>query len=95
MTEELKSCPFCGRKANFFTLNFVKEKEYNAGCKICGIHTDNYKTMEEAANAWNKRCTNVREVQFYTFISQLANGLLDFDDAIDEAQKIIAEAQYD
>ena len=90
---ELKPCPFCGRKASMFTWDF--DNEYNAGCSICGIHTDDYKTPEEAANAWNKRCPNVQEVQYYTFISQLANGLLDYEDAVDKAQEIIEEAQYD
>lgn len=93
MSNELKTCPFCGRNASLFTWHFVNE--YHAGCKICGIYTDDCKTPEEAANLWNKRCPSVQEVQFYSFISQLANGSLEYEEAIDIAQKIITEAQYD
>ena len=78
----------------------------NIECSVCGAMSKSFNRhgdhlLEDyseiyAQEAWNKRCPNVQEVQFYTFISKLANGSFsNYEEAVNEAQKIIAEAQYD
>ena len=51
MTEEVKSCPFCGG-----TANIAKGKiEFWAYCPHCGAQTELYETEKEVAKAWNTR----------------------------------------
>ena len=50
---ELKPCPFCDGEAKI--TGFEHFCETRAYCSDCGSSTRNYKTEEEAANAWNNR----------------------------------------
>ena len=65
MSEELKSCPFCGGVADFEIgmWNGDEPKEWAVWCYgepyTCGGQmSSNYKTKEEAARAWNNRADN-------------------------------------
>lgn len=51
MSEELKTCPFCGGKAYFeggITVYWIK-------CRICGVETLGYDDEADAVDAWNRR----------------------------------------
>ena len=51
MTEQLKTCPFCGG-----TANIAKGRiEFWAYCPYCGAKTEFYETEQEAADSWNRR----------------------------------------
>lgn len=65
MTEQLKPCPFCGGKPNFYqiyTHGKGSKKVWKVMCggengkrvDCCAILNE-WNTQEEAANAWNKR----------------------------------------
>lgn len=55
-SEELLPCPFCGAPAKF---THISKKRVFAGCTNLkcpvGVHTANYATDAEAAEAWNSR----------------------------------------
>jgi Lar family restriction alleviation protein len=62
MSEELKSCPFCGGKSE---IEFDDEPCYHgstgwyyAKCKVCRAKGSFKNTEKEAANAWNTRLTS-------------------------------------
>lgn len=54
---ELKPCPFCGGKADFYGgLNpHNNEEEWYIGCVKCDCDTAAYATKLEAAEKWNYR----------------------------------------
>lgn len=54
MTDELKSCPFCGSSAGIDGDDY---HGYNAECDDCGTRvTDaNFGSEEKAAEVWNRR----------------------------------------
>lgn len=60
---ELKPCPFCGGKAEIcpagrrFRVECMLEK---GACAVIPITWD-YDTKEEAADAWNRRYSDVQE----------------------------------
>lgn len=49
---ELKPCPFCGRKAKMYG---KREGLPWVGCKYCAGQTACCDTEEEAVEAWNRR----------------------------------------
>lgn len=58
MSEDLKSCPFCGYWARIYISSPVdKFASYKAICwnDVCKVQTPWYKTFEEAQQAWDKR----------------------------------------
>ncbi len=55
MSEKLKSCPFCGSKADVFENKFEGNKIYMVACEQCGISTAAYEHEQSAINDWNKR----------------------------------------
>lgn len=53
---ELKSCPFCGGKADWFVLEKMNnEKLYYVECSYCFARTGYYFTEYESIKEWNKR----------------------------------------
>ncbi|MCD8139307.1 MAG: Lar family restriction alleviation protein [Planctomycetaceae bacterium] len=52
MSEELKSCPFCGGKAGIEAYSFG---QYSVQCHACREETGRYSGMEVAIAAWNRR----------------------------------------
>ena len=65
MSDELMPCPFCGAPAKF---TYISKKRVFAGCtnRKCpvGVHTANYATDAEAAEAWNSRAERTCHVTF-------------------------------
>ena len=61
--EGLKPCPFCGSKwivAKYVNNPFDKNHIYGGYatyCDDCCCITNNFKTIEEAVEAWNRRTT--------------------------------------
>lgn len=55
--EELKTCPFCGGKAEFDIVKDFDEKIVSVSvmCKNCAAITRSYATKNAAMQAWNKR----------------------------------------
>ena len=53
MNFELKPCPFCGGKAEFFEDEFFCR--YSVVCTECGAGTDTYGVERDAMDAWNRR----------------------------------------
>ena len=53
---ELKPCPFCGGKADWFVLEKMNnEKLYYVECSYCFARTGYYFTEYEPIKEWNKR----------------------------------------
>ena len=68
VSEELKSCPFCGSKAEIRTMSYSGGKVYGVFCIADleadyqhGHFIDNYRTPKEAIAAWNRRVTGENE----------------------------------
>lgn len=57
MDEELKPCPFCGGRAEIYSINFnlAKGIYYGIGCVTCFIKIYECPTAEEAFDLWNIR----------------------------------------
>ena len=62
MTEKLKPCPFCGKKAEFHTFY---NGEIAAGCPKCGISTlhgrptyEGERAYTKLAKTWNRRAND-------------------------------------
>ena len=65
---ELKNCPFCGgdaekrylkRKKLFASMRFPYNTHYvYVRCKVCGVTSSVYVTIENAIEAWNRRVSN-------------------------------------
>lgn len=62
---KLKPCPFCGKMAHIIK-TYCPDTEYTAfyvfhNCftHLEEIKTKNYDTVEDAANAWNKRMEDI------------------------------------
>ena len=51
---ELKPCPFCGGEANLVQGSSGKLLPW-VRCRDCGAETSDYDSVEEAAEAWNRR----------------------------------------
>lgn len=54
MSEELKPCPFCG-STNVCVFRKPWYQRWYATCNDCCGMTDDFKTNEDAINAWNHR----------------------------------------
>ena len=50
--KELKPCPFCGWRTIVDGGGFLS---HACECNVCHAQTKNYKTWEEAIEAWNRR----------------------------------------
>jgi Lar family restriction alleviation protein len=50
--DKLKPCPFCGGEACVYSDGWGVW--FGVSCK-CGHHTDEFRTEQEAIEAWNKR----------------------------------------
>ena len=55
MSKELKPCPFCGWGTIVDGGGLLS---HACQCNACGAKTKNYKTWEEAIEAWNRRQEN-------------------------------------
>jgi Lar family restriction alleviation protein len=58
MSEELKSCPFCGGEAGVersMTGMFYPEDTFRVCCMNCRIGTEPWSTIEIAIKDWNTR----------------------------------------
>lgn len=57
--ERLKPCPFCGADeesgVHIETIWDDKEK-FCVFCEHCGVSTWEFKSIEQAVEAWNRRC---------------------------------------
>ena len=62
MDEKLKPCPFCGADVesgvHIETIWDDKEK-FRIMCENCGVSTWDFKSIEQAVEAWNRRINNV------------------------------------
>ena len=56
MSELLKPCPFCGSEAEMIFWETMKDARVR--CKECDASTHDYRTPEEAIDAWNKRASS-------------------------------------
>lgn len=56
MTDKLKPCPFCGGEAEMIFWEAMKDARVR--CKACDVSTHDYRTPEEAIEAWNKRTSS-------------------------------------
>ena len=69
VSEELKSCPFCGSKASVRQVTPVainNAVKYGYGgyfvmCNKCLTSGNNYPTRRDAQEAWNRRVTGENE----------------------------------
>lgn len=52
---KLKSCPFCGGKAESLTPWAGTVCGYWVRCEACGCETAVYSTKEQAEKVWNRR----------------------------------------
>lgn len=57
MSEELKPCPFCGWGTVIDGGGLFSSA---CQCNSCGAKTQNYKTWEDAVEAWNRRVVDER-----------------------------------
>ncbi len=51
---KLKPCPFCGGKAEMFSLKYMANEHF-VRCSQCDSSTHGQKTKEEAMEIWNRR----------------------------------------
>lgn len=51
MGERLKTCPFCGGKADYY----YDDYGIHAFCTKCDSRTGDFETKDEVLNAWNSR----------------------------------------
>ena len=60
--QQLKPCPFCvadeGSGIHIETIWDDKEK-FRIMCENCGVSTWDFKSIEQAVEAWNRRINNV------------------------------------
>ena len=59
MNEKLKTCPFCGGEAELrsFTSKENNQEIWYVTCQICEVFIENFKTKQQAIEAWNLRTT--------------------------------------
>lgn len=59
MSEQLKPCPFCGSEAKIFH-KYYGWSVYcdNLNCQIRTLGTWEYKSIEQAITAWNRRVSD-------------------------------------
>lgn len=57
---ELKSCPFCGGKAEiFYWQGYINDECHsNLTCTTCGVGFHDILSEEDAFKAWNRRINN-------------------------------------
>ena len=63
MSENLKSCPFCGGSAKLYE---VRDGQiyYEIWCTHCGVRTEQYETEAEAIEKWNHRVERTAKIDF-------------------------------
>lgn len=56
MTNELKSCPFCGEEASLWIdMPYEGDEEYRIQCDLCKAQSISTTEKSEAIETWNKR----------------------------------------
>ncbi|MBQ7215556.1 MAG: Lar family restriction alleviation protein [Synergistaceae bacterium] len=55
MTEELKTCPFCGSTAALCNDEICGQSMYFVACDECGVITPCFENEADALAVWNKR----------------------------------------
>ncbi|WP_366125156.1 Lar family restriction alleviation protein [Acetobacter lambici] len=55
MSEELKSCPFCGEAKRLFIGQPWEGGNYRVSCQVCWCAAGGHPTQAEAITAWNTR----------------------------------------
>ncbi len=55
MSERLRECPFCGCVAEIGVFGIIKE--FAIGCSDCPAMMEGFSSVDEAAEAWNNRCS--------------------------------------
>ena len=51
----IKSCPFCGGRAEVYEDEYDNTTLYMVACADCGITTSGYDYEEDAIKDWNRR----------------------------------------
>lgn len=54
-TSQLKPCPFCGGKAEFYIKTSYPDEWNGVMCSSCGIKTKATWNIDEEIEKWNKR----------------------------------------
>ena len=64
MSEELKSCPYCGGKAVIRNTQIEDKKEYIIGCENCGILSGLCNDRQKIIDKWNARAEKILSCPF-------------------------------
>ena len=54
-TIRLDACPCCGKAPKIRTLDEIKKRRYWIVCTGCGLSTQIYSRIDDAARRWNTR----------------------------------------
>lgn len=87
MTENLKSCPFCGGKPHFE--NEGSDYGFYAVCSRCGCWTGALRTKDESLKRWNNRPI---EDEFAEKIGKLESENARFREALEKAKHYLKKA---
>ena len=88
MTENLKSCPFCGGKPYFE--NEGSDYGFYAVCSRCGCWTGALRTKDESLKRWNNRPI---EDEFAEKIKKLEAENKRLREVLEEIKKTVESAQ--
>ena len=61
---KLNACPCCGKAPKIRTLDEITKRRYWIVCSGCGLSTQIYSRVEDAARRWNARVASDVETTF-------------------------------